>query len=142
MLLPDVNILVYAHRVDMEGHVACRDWLSGILESGEGITLPDLVAVGFLRIVSDPRVFRAPSTLEDARTVVEAIYASPGFYAANSGPKAVSRMLGIAPGAPSAGSTTTDAYIASIALEMGATLVTADRGFARYVGLSLFNPIA
>lgn len=140
MLLPDVNILVYAHRVDLEGHVACRDWLRGVLETGERITLPDLVAVGFLRVVSNPRAFQQPSTLEDARTVVEAIYASPGFYASNSGPRAVSRTLDIVPAAPS-GSTTTDAYIAAVAMEMGATLVTADRGFSRYVGLSLLNPL-
>ena len=141
MLLPDVNILVYAHRVDMPGHIPCRDWLGEVLETGERITLPDLVAVGFLRVASNPRAFRQPSTLQDARTVVEAIYASQGFYAANSGPKAIARMLASVPQTPVTGATTTDAYIAAIALEMGATLVTADGGFRRYPGLELLNPL-
>ena len=127
--------------MDVEGHAVCRDWLRAVLDAGEPVTLPDLVAVGFLRIVSNPRAFRRPRPIEDARTVVEAIYASPGFLPAECGPRSISRMLDIVPGSTRTGSTTTDAYIAAIALEMGATLVTADRGFSRFVGLRLLNPL-
>jgi hypothetical protein len=35
-----------------------------------------------------------------------------------------------------------DAYLAAIALEAGATMATLDRGFARFAGLRLADPLA
>ncbi len=140
MLLPDVNILIYAHRVDMPSHAAAREWLTAAVRSAEPLTVPDVVAIGFLRIVTNPRAFNVPSRIEDARSVVSAIYASGVFVQAVSGKQVVDRMMDFAPAMT--GSSMTDAYIAAVALEMEATLVSADRGFNSFPGLTTLNPIA
>lgn len=61
MILPDVNVLVYAHRLDSPDHDRYRNWLEGVLNGDEPFGIAELVLSGFLRIVTHPRVFRAPT---------------------------------------------------------------------------------
>ena len=61
MLLPDVNVLVYAHREDTRGHLRFRGWLERLVNGPEAFGLSDLILSGFLRIVTHPRVSRQSS---------------------------------------------------------------------------------
>jgi len=49
MILPDVNVLVYAHREDAVDHVRYRQWLEEIIQSGQPYGMNDQVLSGFLR---------------------------------------------------------------------------------------------
>lgn len=62
MVLPDVNVLVHAHREDSSDHDRCRAWLEAVASSDEPFALADVVLSGFLRVVTHPRVFSPPST--------------------------------------------------------------------------------
>ncbi len=68
MILPDVNVLVYAHRRDTPDHEAYRAWLESTLNGDAAYGMSDLVLSGFLRVVTHPRVFKQPSSLVDAAT--------------------------------------------------------------------------
>jgi predicted nucleic acid-binding protein len=78
MILPDVNVLVYAHREDAVDHARYRRWLEETIHSGVPYGISDHALAGFRRIVTHPRVlrfrvrFRPPSTLR-ARCAVSPI---------------------------------------------------------------------
>ena len=72
MILPDVNVLVYAHREESPNHFAYLRWLEGLLSSSEDFGISDLVLSGFIRIVTHPRVFAIlPVPLNQALTFVD-----------------------------------------------------------------------
>ena len=61
MLLPDVNVLVYAHREDAPDHTQYRAWLEDLLNSDQAYGMAELVLSGFLRIVTHSRIFNPPA---------------------------------------------------------------------------------
>ena len=63
MVLPDVNVLVYAHREDAAGHPDYREWLERVINGDESYGMSEIVLSGFVRIVTHPKVFRTPSAL-------------------------------------------------------------------------------
>lgn len=71
MQLPDVNILVYAHRQDSPHHGTCIHWLETLINSDEAFAMSELVLSGFLRIVTHLKVFDPPSPLQDALSFIE-----------------------------------------------------------------------
>lgn len=141
MILADVNVLVYAHREDHPQHDRFSAWLSEEVESGRGYALCDASLTGFLRIVTNGRVFEDPTPLpvalqsiEDLRTRSGAIHLSPGARH-----WALFTDLCAAVGAR--GNDIPDAYLAALAIESGSELVTADRGFGRFPGLRWSCPV-
>ncbi|MDB6108945.1 MAG: putative ribonuclease VapC43 [Pedosphaera sp.] len=70
MILPDVNVLVYAHREDATDHARYRQWLEETIRSGEPYAISDHVLSGFLRIVTHPRIFTTPSPIRAALELV------------------------------------------------------------------------
>ena len=73
MLLPDVNVLVYAHREDAPDHAHYRAWLEDLLNSDQAYGMAELVLSGFLRIVTHSRIFNPPSPLASALQFVEQV---------------------------------------------------------------------
>src|SRR5437870_13804127 len=87
MLLPDVNVLVYAHRIDATDHQRYAAWLEDVVNNDEAYGLADLVLSGFIRVVTHPRVFNPPSSLEDALDFTEALRARPNCVPIAPGPR-------------------------------------------------------
>jgi len=71
MLMPDVNVLIYAHREDEAVHEPYAAWLKGLVDGPEPFGLSVLVAVGFLRIVTNARIYPDPSPLPVALAAIE-----------------------------------------------------------------------
>lgn len=65
MLLFDVNVLVHAHREDVENHVAYREWLEGVINTDAAYATSELLLSGFVRVVAHPKVFVKPSSIGD-----------------------------------------------------------------------------
>ncbi len=61
MILPDVSVLIYAHRGEVRDHARYRAWLEETVSSDSAFGLSDLVLSGFVRIVTHPRIFNPPS---------------------------------------------------------------------------------
>ena len=77
MVLPDVNVLVYAHRGDTPRHAVCHEWLESVVNGHESYGLSELVLSGFLRVVTHPKVFTRPSPLADALEFTEQLRSRP-----------------------------------------------------------------
>ena len=135
MILADVNVLVYAHRKDLPEHDRFSAWLNAEVESGRGYAVCDASLSGFLRVVTNARVFSDPTPLAVAlrfvdalRDHVAAIHLSPG---ARHWPLFTELCMAIG----ARGNDIPDAYLAALAIESGSELVTADQGFGRFPGL-------
>lgn len=142
MILPDVNVLVYAHRRDAARHDEYRAWLEEVIAGPAPYGLSDLVLAGFVRVVTHPRVFRDPSPLAEALSFARAIRERPGRVPIEPGPRHWSIFSDLCTRAHARGNLVPDAYFAALAIESGAEWITTDGDFTRFVGLQTRHPLA
>lgn len=135
MLLCDVNVLVYAHREDSPSHAAYLEWLENLINSDETFAVSELVLSGFLRIVTHPKIFNPPSSLDDALAFVDVIRQQPNCTVVSAGERHWDIFQKLCQSANARGNLIPDAYHAALALESGCEWITTDRGFSRYPGL-------
>ena len=133
-MTPDVNVLVAAFRSDHPHHAVARTWLAqaraSCSEGSATLVLLPLVVRGFLRLVTNPRVFVEPDVIEDAVTFVDALVASPGVEMRASDvewPLTREKLLALR----LHGNHVSDAWIAAATEALSEHLVTFDRDFKR-----------
>jgi len=140
MMLPDVSVLVHAHREDASLHDTCLRWLDEILNGEQAYAVSELVLSGFLRVVTHPRVFSPPSPLERALKFTTEIREQPHCVIASPGPRHWSIFTGLCRTASARGNLVPDAYFAALAIEAGCEWVTTDRDYSRFPGLRWRHP--
>lgn len=141
MILCDVNVLVSAFREDMGDHQAYYGWLTDRLEGDEPVGLSGLVNSAFLRIVTNPRIFERPSSLDRALAFVDDLRQSPVTVPISEGPRHWAIFERLCRKIGATGNRIPDAYLAALAVESGCELVTADRGFGRFPELRWRHPM-
>ena len=77
MIVPDVNVLIYAFREEQPDHGRYREWLTGAFAADEPVALPGHVLSGFMRVVTNPRVFAPVTPPDEAARYVEALRPAP-----------------------------------------------------------------
>lgn len=133
MLMPDVNVLVYAHRRDEACHEAYRDWMNDLVARDEPFGLSVLAAVGFVRVVTNRRIFAEPTPLPVALAAVDALAARRGCRLVGPGPRhwEIARKLCVATSAT--GKLVADAAHAAVAIENACEWVSRDGDFEHFV---------
>jgi toxin-antitoxin system PIN domain toxin len=142
VILVDVNVLIYAHVGTFGQHREARDWLDGQLSGIADVGLPWPSLLGFLRLVTNPRVFPRPESMADAwRQVCDWLACERAWIPqpTESHADIVGHLLAL-PGIH--GNLVSDAHVAALAIEHGLTLCSTDGDFARFPGLNWLNPIA
>lgn len=142
MILTDVNVLVYAHRIDAPGHVAMKNWLEDLINSDQAYGYSDLVLSGFLRVVTHPRVFNPPTDLASGLAFVQTIRDQPNAIPLTPGPRHWGIFKSLCETAGVKGNLIPDAYLAALAIESGSEWVTTDRDYSRFSGLNWRHPLA
>lgn len=142
MLLPDVNVLIYAHRAESPDHARYADWLRGLAQGPEPFGLSELGASGFVRIVTNQRIWDDPSTAEDAFEFIARLRRRSNANTLTHGPESWDIFERLCLAAKARGKLVADAYHAALAIEHGCELVTADGDFARFAGLRHRHPLA
>jgi toxin-antitoxin system PIN domain toxin len=137
----DVNVLVYAHRADLPEHDSYRALLERFANDDEPLGLPDLVLSGFLRVMTNRKVFAEPVSPNDAWTAVDALLAAPGAMRLRAGERHWTAFRRLAAEIEGRGNDVADAYLAAYAVENNATWFSADRGFARFGSLRWTHPL-
>ena len=140
MILPDVNVLVYAYREDAARHARYRSWLEGVIEGPEAYGLADVVLAGFLRVVTHPRVFAPPSPTVAALEFAEILRGHPNCVPIAPGPRHWDIFTDLCRAAGAKGNLVPDAYLAALAIESGSEWMTTDRDFSRFPGLRWRDP--
>ncbi|MCG8454754.1 MAG: type II toxin-antitoxin system VapC family toxin [Holophagales bacterium] len=141
MNLLDVNVLVYAHREDVPERDRYRAWLESHINGDAAFGICDLVLSGFLRIVTHPKVFAAPSHLDQALDFSREVREAPACVVITPGRRHWGIFLGLCRGAGGRGNLNPDAYLAALAIESGSDWITTDRDFARFPGLRWRHPL-
>jgi uncharacterized protein len=141
MILPDINLLVYAYNAADPRHAAARNWWEETLNGTRPVGLAWVVASGFIRVMTHPRVLRHPMPVERATRHVRGWLEQPPVIVLEPGKKFGDVFLGFLDRLGTAGNLTTDAQLAALAVEHQAELHSCDTDFARFAGLRWRNPI-
>jgi toxin-antitoxin system PIN domain toxin len=137
LILADVNVLVYAHRMDVPDHKRYRNWLSNVVNGDAAYGMSDLVLSAFLRVVTHPRVFRRPTPLRVALAFVTDVRERLNCVLVSPGPRHWEIFTRLCGTVGARGNLIPDAYFAALAIESGTEWVTTDRDYARFPGLQL-----
>jgi uncharacterized protein len=138
--LLDANILLYAYDSNSPHHAVCRAWLDAALNSDEIIALPWQTLLAFVRIATNPRAVRHPLSGPDACGIVGSWLERPNVAVIGAGERFWDIFQAQVSDAQVSGPLVTDAALAALALEHGATLCSTDRDFRRFEGLKLLDP--
>jgi len=136
VILWDVNLWVYAFRPDSPLHELARTELDSGSRSTEAYLFCPYVAVSFLRLVTNPRIFVQPSRIEEAWAFADALESRARAVRADVDPMTYGVFKHVCLVSQAKGNSIPDALLASIAIRHDASLVTADRGFGRFEGLT------
>lgn len=141
MILPDANLLLYAYHPRAEQHDASRAWVESTLSGSEQVGFAWLVLWAFVRISTNPRVFERPLSTAEADEAVSSWLARSNVVVLAPGERHWEILRRLLREGQSVGPLVTDAALAALAIEHGATLHTTDRDFSRFPGLKWKNPI-
>lgn len=142
MLLPDVNVLIYAHREDSTPeHRAFAGWLTDVATGDEPFALSVLTLAGLVRIVTNPRVFRRPSTLDEVFAFTAELTSRPNARVVAPGSRHLKIFEDLCRRSGATAKLAADAQHAAVAIEHGCTLVTTDSDFDRFSELRWRHPL-
>jgi hypothetical protein len=140
LIAADTNILVYAHREETPLHEAALRRVRKLAEGRVRWAIPVFCLGEFVRVVTHPRLFDPPSTLEQALDAVNALLHSPSLRVLMPGDDFIVNFAECARQADARGNLGYDAQIAALCLEHGVNeILTLDRDFARFPGLRVLD---
>ena len=141
MILPDVNVLIYSFRPDTPQHSVFRPWLENVVNVDSAFGISSLSLSALVRITTNRRSYRSPSTVEEAFRFSEFLMAQPNCHLLGPGEKHWQIFKRLCTERDIHGSDVTDAWYAALAIEWGCEWITFDRGFARFPNLRWRNPL-
>ena len=140
LFLPDANVLIHALRKDSVEHDSCRRWLTGTAAAGDSIGLCELVEAALLRIPTLPKLQLVPMA-DTLGFWKEDLWSYPGTRRLAAGARHAGIFSDFVAVLGLCGNDINDVWLAALAIEHRATLVSTDQGFARFPGLSWINPV-
>ena len=141
MILIDANLLLYAYLSQSEWHVAARAWIEEVFSSARPVRLAWVTILAFLRISTHSRLTGRPLEMREAVHTVNEWFSRPTVGILSPAERHWEILSVLLADAQVRGPLTTDAHLAALAIEHGATLCTCDRDFTRFRGLNLLNPL-
>ena len=141
MIIVDVNVLIYAVDSDAPQHTRARRWLEQTLSGDTPVGLAWPVVLAFLRITTRAGILRSQLPVERAIEFIDEWLAQPYVTLISPGDAHWPILKNLILEAGSAGNLISDAHLAALALENGASIASADNDFRRFAGLKLVNPL-
>ena len=140
MILPDVNVLLYAHREDTAEHAVCHQWLLTTMKGDAPFGLSEAVLSSVVRIATHPKIFKQPSRLDVVLAFTAGLLAQPNAVTVRPGPRHWDIFTRLCRESGARGNIVADAYLAALAIEAGCEWITTDGDFARFAGLKWRRP--
>ena len=135
MILPDVNVLIYAFREGVPEHAVCRSWLDGVVESDTRFGISPLALAAVVRVTTNLRTYPKPSSVESAFRFCDNLLGQPHCQIVEPGDRHFDIFKRLCLGTETRGPRVTDAWYAALAIEWGCEWITLDRDYARFPGL-------
>lgn len=140
MILPDVSVLIYAFRVDSTDHSQYKNWLIELVNGDAAYGIAPQVLSSLARICTHPRIYREPSTIDEALAFCNALLEAPNATVISPQNRHWSIFQTLCARSKATGNLVPDAWLAALAIEAGCEWVTTDGDFARFEGLSWRRP--
>ena len=141
MIVPDLNLLIYAHSDGAPHHDTARRWWEGLLNGTERVGVPWVVSTGFVRLMTHPRVLARPARPAEAVDYVREWFRFPQVIPINPGADHLAYLRRNLDAAGVGANLVTDAHIAALAMEYQAQVHSNDADFRRFPGLRCRNPL-
>jgi toxin-antitoxin system PIN domain toxin len=138
----DTNLLIYSHREDSDFHIQARELIEGLRHQSSAWAIPWPCVHEFISIATRPGIFQPASTLAEALSFLESLFASPQVQLLAESPGYFEKLCSIAMEAGLKGPRIHDARIAALCLHHGVSeLWSADRDFAAFPQIKVRNPL-
>ena len=141
MIVPDVNLAVYAYNTDAPNHRDARAYWEDLLQGLEAVGIADVVILGFVRITTRPKPLIRPLTGAEATAIATRWLRAPNVFSLLPGPRHWEIFDRLISRERSPSGLVTDAHLAALAIERGAVLHSTDRDFRRWAELSSLDPL-
>lgn len=140
MILPDVNVLIYAFRSDSARYPVCKRWLDAVIAGDAVFGLSGLVLSAVVRITTNSQIFNQPSRIDEVFAYCNNLLSQPHCEIVEPGERhwTIFERLCVTTG--TRGPRVTDAWFAALAIEHGCTWITCDRDYALFPGLDWKEP--
>ncbi len=142
MILPDVNVLIYAFRSDTTGHESYKAWLEEVINGPSAYGISPQVLGGVVRICTHSRIFARPSSSVEVFDFCRTLLEQPNASVVTPGERHWPIFERLCDHSKAAGNLAQDAWFAALAIESGCEWITTDRDYARFPGLNWRAPLA
>lgn len=140
MILPDVNVLIYAFREGVPQHALCRSWLNGIIAGDAHFGLSPLALAALVRVTTNPRLYPSPSSVASAFAFCDNLLGQPHCQVVEPGESHFEIFKRLCLETGTRGADVSDAWYAALAIEWDCDWITLDRDYARFSGLRSRTP--
>ncbi len=141
MILPDVNLLVYAYNADAPWHGQARRWWETCLDDSQPVAIAWVVALGFVRLMTSRAVMQRPMAMETALGHLGRWLERPSVLILQPGPRHFAILSSFCDAGVLHSALLTDAHIAALAIDNQAEVHSNDTDFSRFPGLRWRNPL-
>ncbi|HUL72074.1 MAG TPA: type II toxin-antitoxin system VapC family toxin [Vicinamibacterales bacterium] len=135
MILPDVNVLLYAFRRDADRHADYHAWLTEVVNGDAAYGMSTQALAALVRISTHPRIYREPSTREEALGFCRAVLEPEACTIIRPGARHWPIFVELADRAKAAGNLIQDAWFAALAIESGCEWISTDQDYGRFPDL-------
>jgi len=142
MILPDVNVLIYAFRKEVSQYALCRTWLDNVVLGDERFGLSPLALAAVVRVTTNRRTYPNPSPFEDVFGFCEDLLGQPHCQIVEPRERHWEIFKRLCVDTDTSGPRVADAWYAALAIEWGCEWITLDHDYARFPGLRWRVPSA
>lgn len=141
MILPDVNVLLYAFRRDSPAHAAYRQWLEALVNAPAAYGISPQVLASLVRISTHRRIYVQPSTFDEAIKFCQVLLTPNTCTVINPGDRHWDIFVDLCAKSGATGNLIQDAWFAALAIESGCEWMTTDHDYSRFPGLRWRTPL-
>jgi len=141
VIVPDVNLLLYAHITGFAEHTRARRWWEDLMNGDKEVGIGAPALFGFVRLATNPRVLDRPWAISAALERVDEWLSQPHVRFALPGPRHLEIVFGLLRELGTTGNLTTDAQLAALAIEHQGEMHSNDGDFGRFPRLRWVNPL-
>ena len=142
MIIPDINLLVYAYNWDAPHHASACAWWKALMEGAQPVGLTWVVCLGFLRLMTNRKILVNPMEAGEVLTHIQSWMARPQVQMLQHGPRHIQILESFSQKKLLSSALVTDAHLAALAIETQSELHSNDVDFERFPGLRWRNPLS
>ena len=141
MIVPDVNLLIFAYHEQSPYHEAASQWWEGLINGDETVGIPWAVSMGFVRQMANPSILETPMRPSESLGRVKSWFQYAHIRSLDPGANHLTHLQNILDAVAGGAKLVTDAHIAALAIEHQAVVHSHDSDFRRFPGLQWYNPL-